>query len=377
MKGIMIISTISLYYKEGTSDKEYHLEILGSEEEGWKVNFRHGRRGETLRCGTKTKSPVDLSKAKQIYDEKVAEQCSRGYTTGEGGTPYQDTASSGKVSGILPQLLNFIEEGQVDVYLNNDTWVMQEKKDGVRKMLKKDKKTLEGVNKKGLVTSLPKSVEDAVLTALGQANATMDGELVGEVYWLFDLLSVSVHALADKSYKERLASIQEWLGDEFGDNFKMVPTAIGKSSKKALYKKLKAENAEGVVFKKLDAPYKAGRPNSGGNQVKFKFKTSATVRVKCLNEGNSFQMEMLSKGEWVDVGNCTYFPTILAPKPKQYVEVEYLYVKGVGGSLYGPPVLLKVREDVNEDDCLVSQLKYKQGTGEEDDEANKELHVSA
>lgn len=360
------LPSISLYYKEGTSDKEYHLEVIGNEEEGYKVDYRYGRRGGTLQCGSITKSKVDLITATKLFSEKVKKQQRGGYTTGEQGTPYQNTENAGKVSGVLPQLLNFIQESEVPKYLDDDDWVMQEKKDGVRKMIRQHAKVVEGINKKGIVTPIPKIIEHCIHKACGRVEAIIDGELVGEVYWLFDLLSIGVHAYSDKTYRERLEAIQEWLGDDFDDNFKMVPTAVGKSSKKALYKKLKEENAEGVVFRKLDSVYKAGRPHSGGSLVKFKFKTTATIRVKCLNEKNSFQMEMLSKGDWIDVGNCTYFPTVLIPEPGQFAEIEYLYVRGVGGSLYGPPVLLSIREDANEDDCLVSQLKEKQGTGEED-----------
>jgi bifunctional non-homologous end joining protein LigD len=371
-------TSISLYYKEGTSNKEYHVQIVGSEEEGYKVNFQYGRVGSSLTSGTKTKAPVDLATAievmgglrevngKQEYFGLVGEKMRKGYTTGESGTPYQDTPDAGKVAGVLPQLLNFIPEEQVDIYLNDDAWILQEKKDGVRQMAKKNKKTVEGVNKKGLVVSLPTPVEQAIRNACGEANAILDGELIGEIYWLFDMLSIGVHSYADKTYRERLEGIQEWLGDSFSDHLQLVPTAVGKASKKALYAKLKKENAEGVVFKRLDSPYKAGRPASGGSQVKFKFKGSATVRVRGLNNTkNSFQMEMLKAGDWIHVGDCTYYPTQYVPKTGDYVEVEYLYAFPEG-SLF-QPICKEHRKDVDEGDCLVSQLKYKQGTQADDE----------
>jgi bifunctional non-homologous end joining protein LigD len=111
--------------------------------------------------------------------------------------------------------------------------------------------------------------------------------------------------------------------------------------------------------------YKAGRPNSGGTQIKFKFKGSATVRCKSLNEKHSFVMEMLSKGDWIEVGNCTYFESKYIPTPGCYCEIAYLYAFPEG-SLF-QPTLKELRTDVNEDDCLVSQLKYKQGSIEDDE----------
>src|SRR5271163_347531 len=54
---------ITLYFKQGSSDKVYSASI---EPEGSKfvVNFEYGRRGSTLATGTKTSTPVDYESAK-------------------------------------------------------------------------------------------------------------------------------------------------------------------------------------------------------------------------------------------------------------------------------------------------------------------------
>lgn len=362
-----ILPSISLFYKEGSSDKEYHLTVMGNEAEGFRVQYRYGKRGSALKAKFKNVSPVDFETAIGIYNGIEAEKRREGYTPCEAGTPYVGTEGAGKVSGLLPQLLNEISEDEAMDLLNDDDWVMQEKKNGVRKIIRKVKKTIEGINKKGLVTALPETVVDAVKESVGSADVTFDSELVGEICWMFDLLSIAVHAYSDKSLGVRLQAMQEWFGDGLNTpNLKMIPTAVGTSSKKALFKKLKAENAEGVVFKRLDSVYKPGRPASGGTARKFKFYATATVRCKFLNKVASFRMEMLSKGDWVEVGDCTYYPTIYTPKPGDFVEVRYMYAFQ-GGSLYGPPVLLEQRTDQNDSDCGVSQLKYKQEVGEEEE----------
>jgi len=99
---------ISLFYREGASDKVYHasLEPKGN---GWVVNFAYGRRGSTLTSGTKTSLPVSLDKAEKIYDKLVAAKMAKGYTPYEGGTPYSATDKAGQVSGILPQLLTGVQ----------------------------------------------------------------------------------------------------------------------------------------------------------------------------------------------------------------------------------------------------------------------------
>ena len=48
---------VSLYYREGGSDKVYQAAIE-PKEGGYVVNFAYGRRGSTLTSGTKTSAPV-------------------------------------------------------------------------------------------------------------------------------------------------------------------------------------------------------------------------------------------------------------------------------------------------------------------------------
>ncbi|MBK6638997.1 MAG: hypothetical protein IPG34_15885 [Rhodocyclaceae bacterium] len=55
------ITSTRLYYKSGSSDKEYAADIVQSDH-GYFVNFRYGRRGHTLTAGTKTEQPVCRSK---------------------------------------------------------------------------------------------------------------------------------------------------------------------------------------------------------------------------------------------------------------------------------------------------------------------------
>ena len=101
--------SISLYYREGASDKEYHVR-LEPKDTGYVVNIAYGRRGSTLSTGTKTSSPVYYDAALMIFERVVREKRAKGYTEGKSGTPYQHAEQSHQVSGLLPQLLNAIDE---------------------------------------------------------------------------------------------------------------------------------------------------------------------------------------------------------------------------------------------------------------------------
>ena len=80
------METITLYYREGSSDKVYQAS-LEPRDSGYVVHFAYGRRGATLSTGTKTQVPVDYATAKDIYDKLVREKTAKGYTSGEDGTP--------------------------------------------------------------------------------------------------------------------------------------------------------------------------------------------------------------------------------------------------------------------------------------------------
>ena len=129
------MKSTTLYFKEGSADKVYQatIEPNGS---GFVVNFAFGRRGSTLNTGTKTQEPVDLASAEKLFEKLVREKMAKGYTEGENSTPYA-TEQSKEYSGILPQLLNAIDEDELERYIASPEWVMQEKFDGKRLLLLK------------------------------------------------------------------------------------------------------------------------------------------------------------------------------------------------------------------------------------------------
>jgi len=142
---------VSLYYREGSSDKEYHASIEPSGG-GFVVNFAFGRRGSTLQTGTKTVTPVDYATAKKVFDKLVASKKAKGYTPGTSGSPYQQTDLEDRATGILPQLLNPIDEAEAEQLLADPAWLTQEKLDGKRVLIQRSDDGIIGINRKGLVT---------------------------------------------------------------------------------------------------------------------------------------------------------------------------------------------------------------------------------
>lgn len=350
----------TLYYREGSSDKVYQCAVEAAGER-FVVNFAYGRRGSTLNTGTKTNVPVNFEDAKRIFDQLVKEKTAKGYTVGESGTPCQHTDQ--QPSGLLPQLLNSIEEEQVPEYITDDNYCAQEKHDGRHRLVRKQGAEIIGINKKGNIVGLSLPVFDVVKGF--EADVVIDGECIGDVLFAFDLLELDGVDIRDWPYRERLAALMNLLFSVQQRVIKLVDTAFTSHQKLELLKELKAKKREGIVFKQIFAPYTPGKPNSGGPQLKHKFVATLSAVVAKVNRQRSVELQLLGRDGWVKCGNVTIPANHKIPSTGQVVEVRYLYAFPESGVLF-QPVYLGERDDVADHECLTSQLKFKPEVGNDD-----------
>lgn len=98
-----LIKSIKLFFQEGNSDKVYEIDLLESGDDAYVVNFRYGRRGASLKEGTKTVFPVPLAEAEKVFKALEDEKRKKGYAAeGENTnfiqdiTPAKTDASSSK-----------------------------------------------------------------------------------------------------------------------------------------------------------------------------------------------------------------------------------------------------------------------------------------
>ncbi|SFN45404.1 bifunctional non-homologous end joining protein LigD [Formivibrio citricus] len=357
-----------LFLTDGRSNKEYHIE-LGEVADGFVVNFRFGRRGGTLTSGTKTVLPVDLEQARKIYNKLLQEKTSKGYTPEASGTPYQATTLAERQTGFVPQLLNPVSEQEAMNYLVHPLWAAQEKMDGERRAAHTRNGKVIGANRKGLQVPLPQSLaHELQAIAVQHGEIHVDGELIGEQLHVFDLhvhRGRSVHALP---WLERMRLAEVTLAG--CRHLKTVAVATGAADKQRLWQQVKTARGEGIVFKRVDCPVTEGRPNSGGDWLKFKFTESASCCVVAINPGKrSVRLgvfELNAKGRHlISVGNVTIPPNHAIPASGDIVEVEYLYAYP-GGSLF-QPVYRGKRSDLDSAACTVQQLKFKPESSENED----------
>ena len=350
-----------LFYRDGSSDKEYHAAI-NAVDGGYTVTFAFGRRGSALTAGTKTTSPVTLEKAQQIYDKLLAEKTAKGYTPAGAGTPFAATGNESRVSGLVPQLLNSVDEQAAQALLADDAWCLQEKFDGKRIMVSVKSGQIEGSNRKGLCVSMPQEVVDSMAHL---PDCELDGELLGDTYVVFDVLKLDTGDLRSSPYRTRYEVLHDLLRLSFGPNACVAETAWDTAGKKAFYDRIAAAGGEGVVFKKISGHSVAGRPASGGSQVKYKFYATCTCLVAAQNDQRSVKLSLRdASGSAVEIGNVTIPINKAVPPVGALVEVRYLYAYK-GGSLY-QPAYLGERNDLDETDCAFGQLKFKPAPGEGD-----------
>lgn len=349
-----------LQYCDGRSDKVYNAAIVEADN-GYRVEFSYGRRGSALTAGTKTPTPVALEKAETIFAKLVKEKLDKGYVAAnDADAPAFTSFTTKEASGLLPQLLNPVaNEEELEGLLNDPDWIAQRKLDGERRMIDaRSPEDIRGINRKGQVVPLLAAIADAVSAVMrSQAidRLQLDGEQVGDVLHVFDVMAIR-QDLRDLPFEVRYEGLAAIIKDT--DALKRVPVARSAQEKRALLSAVRAEKGEGIVLKRGDAAYVPGRPNSGGDQRKFKLVESATIRVCPGREGKrSIGMEVIDTdtGLWQFVGNCTIPPNHAVPEVGTIVEVQYLYCVDW---LY-QPVYIGPRHDQDASDCTRQKLKFK------------------
>ena len=198
----------------------------------------------------------------------------------------------------------------------------------------------------------------------------VDGEVMsiahedGTKYWLFDALAVGTEDLAQQGYAQRWERLFGDLEPGLSGPIAVLPFSSGRKEKAALLEQLRKSKAEGIVFKHRAAPYTAGRPASGGTQLKHKFVKTADVAI-VENAGNAYRMVVFDGAKRVDVGKVFAGTTnasrkeldaALARGETPVAEVKYLYATD-DDQLY-QPVFVRTRDDKEPEECAFGQLTH-------------------
>jgi len=363
-----------LHCTEKGADKLYRVQVVGQGSYG--VRADSCRRGGAWNDqGWKAQGLAEMAAAITHAESLVKKKMKGGYHIIENKAPMAGQALitvERNDSGFRPQLLNVIDEDRVEELLDDDAWLMQEKHDGHRRAISQDDSRIVGINKLGETLGVSEGLAQSARRLFCGDGAPfpflIDGELVGDRLFVFDVLQIrdgKAGDLRDMAYSDRAKRLMLFadINKAALDCLSIVETYAGREAKRAAFQRLKEENAEGVVFKKASAPYSPGRPNSGGDHLKYKFYATATFIVLGVKTGKrSVSLGLLdTTGVPVEMGFCTIPANHAVPIDGALVEVRYLYAYPNGGKVY-QPIYLGQRDDVRREDCQLAQLKFKSST---------------
>jgi bifunctional non-homologous end joining protein LigD len=363
------VKSVQLFFQEGSSDKIYNATIV--EDHGaYTVTVAWGRRGGSLQTGNKAVR-VTRAAADRELDKLIREKRGKGYEEiGAGSRPAavappvgQGSASKAGAGtkrakvGHAAQLLTAIDADEVERFLADDAMVAQQKLDGVRVLVTVGT-TLVATNRDGQPTQMAGSAALAGLAYLPKGTI-VDGEVIGNAFWLFDVLQLAGTDVRGQGYLERWELLDNELEPALTGDARILPVARTAKKKRTLHDRLRAAGAEGMVFKHRDAPYSHGR---GTTQRKYKFIKSADV-VVLENVGNAYRMAVYDGRTLFDCGRVFAGTTNasrkdldarLARGETPVCEVRYLYATD-NHQLF-QPVFVTIRDDKAARSCVKTQL---------------------
>ena len=348
-----IIESHRFICQKGASNKQYTLTL--EEQDGqYVIGGNYGPIGGRISPAPTTPCK-DLPDAQKKLAAAIKKRLAKDYVYDGDASPNELVVAATKEdTGLRPQLLNEVDREEFLALAHNDAWGFQPKMNGDRRMARKAGDNIIPANRKGQRTTVPRGVENRLKSIPG--DYTFDGELVGTTLYVFDLLDDNGEDLRAMPFIDRYERlVNRFIGD---DSVRIVPLFVGTQNKLEAFATYEAQEIEGLVGKKLAAPVTEGRPNSGGDQVKFKFWESTSCIVASYNDGlRSIALEMFDKrGNRVSVGSVQVKQNQEFPPIEAVVEVKYLYIVSEGGSLVQAE-LIAVRDDIDPEECLTSTLK--------------------
>ena len=352
--------------------KEY-LVILGQNDDNtFSVIIKNGPAGN-LRQQPEKAPYSDFDAARKAYtkaiEAKLKGSGSSIYSIVRQTSPSDNVIEISEVRAVTSpfgaQLLNSINtiEEALELFATGQ-YMMQLKADGDRMSLLHKGSRVDQVaafNRKGQCRDVPQSLSQFLSSQAISEQFYLDGEIVKNVFYVFDtLLCPNAPTVSEQPYARRFVALREMLEslELSGEQIKLIPTIYpedGIEAAKAFCDSVLSAAGEGVVLKKINSKHAAGRPNSGGDFLKFKFLESSTCLVTKINQQRSVGISLYDvNGNEINVGNVTIPPSANIPSLGDLIEVQYLYAF-TGGSLF-QPVYLGKRSDLDRAECTLSQI---------------------
>lgn len=314
------------------------------------------------------------------HNKETPKSCKHIKSLGRTGPPASSTVTPSRTAtvaavsgptpagGVKPMRLETVAPMDAQPLFESDEWVCEQKVDGTRCVV-----TVHSDGRREFTASNGQPLKHATsllwTEKLGKAlpsdlhgTYALDGELLwtGE-FWVFDVVRFPDETVQTAPLQARRA-ILEMLFDvlKLEAPVFLLPQAVGLEAKLNLLRTVEAAGGEGVVLKRLDAPYVPG--TRAITQLKLKFTKTVDCVVTARNTNGKTNAELAvhatgspsgCRHKLVNVGSCS-----MLGKPDaqvgDVVEVKYLYATE-DLHVY-QPTLLRVRGDKEPQECTIDQL---------------------
>jgi len=260
---------------------------------------------------------------------------------------------------------------EVEPYLVDPNWVMQQKFDGARVMLTHENNEFRWTNNgeaklafSAALLKIPALEADLNLMMPhldslrdSEGRLILDGELIIETgeYHVFDILQYPNYPLA-----ARIPMLNLMLPS--AGPVQHVQTYYGEADKRKFWESISSSGVEGAVSKHLDSTYDFGTRSKLWlkhklvksceclvTEVKRTFKPNGVV-----SHGSASLAVIRGDGSQIPIANASLIGRELTIEEGSVVEVEYLY-RQEGGHLVQPRIV-RQRFDRTRADCLESQI---------------------
>ena len=361
------IETTTLYFKRGSSDKEYTVSIVPAKDPAtYSVSYAYGKRGGPQTVRFKTEN-IDFQAAKELYLKMIHTKQLKGYTVGRDAAAFADNPNAGAQTEFMPQLAN---DATLDDFLrifrkNPGKFCMQTKWDGERRgvIIKED--SIVATNRKGQQKPIKSEILEEVefIQDFVRGQIILDTEDMGDHFVIFDCCGSILNELTFQQRETQVHTLDLMIRASNLKYFKVDRASYPTCEQDIIdfVDTARANNEEGVIGRIASAVYESGRPNSLGNLLKLKFVGEATCCVLSRVEGKAsvnIGVRDDRGGDYLPIGKVTIPPNYDMPTPGQLVEIKYMNImRGDGAKLFQPR-FKGVRTDKDQPD-LYHTLKFK------------------
>ena len=256
------------------------------------------------------------------------------------------------------QLLTAIDDGnEAAARLLDPNYAVQQKFDGKRIMLHIERSSITAHNREGLTCTVSPHIIAEARQFAPIAPIIFDGEWIRETKTLhaFDLLEINGTDIRPWKFIDRNNQLVSTLKAR-PSSIQMVRTEFEQAGKIALLEEIHARNLEGIVLKRIDSPYRTDRQP---DQFKHKFTVVSSFVITKKNEKDSVALGLFNdKGQLIHCGNVKIRNKHFRVNEGMVIDVRYLHAFRDSNHVYQPR-MVAIRDDLQPEHCLLSQLKYK------------------